>query len=172
MGFVIHWPESAMELHVFPIPIPPPTSLSTRFPRVLPVHQAQALVSRIPPGLVICFTINNIHAVLSKHPTLAFSHRVQKSVLYICKRHITSFTESPDWLIHYGRVMDPKLLFTRIIQGVLKNLRRPGRSQYQLLIHRNVWECVPGVRIFKVSCRITVGNEVPESLPEGIVQFS
>ena len=31
MGFVIHWHESAMELHVFPIPITPPTSLSTRF---------------------------------------------------------------------------------------------------------------------------------------------
>ena len=25
MGFVIHWHESAMELHVFPIPIPPPS---------------------------------------------------------------------------------------------------------------------------------------------------
>ena len=23
MGFVIHWNESAMDLHVFPIPIPP-----------------------------------------------------------------------------------------------------------------------------------------------------
>ena len=28
--FVIHWHESAMNIHVFPIPIPPPTSLSTR----------------------------------------------------------------------------------------------------------------------------------------------
>ena len=27
---VIHWQESAMVLHVFPIPIPPPTSLSAR----------------------------------------------------------------------------------------------------------------------------------------------
>ena len=26
--FVIHWPESAMDLHVFPILIPPPTSLN------------------------------------------------------------------------------------------------------------------------------------------------
>ena len=63
-------------------PLPPPSS--TQFLWVFPVHRAQALVSCIPPGLVICFTIDNIHAVLSKHPTLAFSHRVQKSVLYIC----------------------------------------------------------------------------------------
>ena len=84
VGFVIHWHESAMELHVFPIPIPPPTSLSTWFLWVFPVHQAWALVSCILPGLVICFTIDNVHAVLSKHPTLAFSHRMQKSVLYIC----------------------------------------------------------------------------------------
>ena len=84
VGFVIHWHESAMELHVFPMPIPPPTSLSTWFLWVFPVHQARALVSCIPPGLVICFTIDTVHADLSKHPTLAFSHRVQKSVLYIC----------------------------------------------------------------------------------------
>ena len=30
VGFVIHWNESAMYLHVLPIPIPPPTSLSTQ----------------------------------------------------------------------------------------------------------------------------------------------
>ena len=30
VNFVIHWNETAMSLHVFPIPIPPPTSLSTR----------------------------------------------------------------------------------------------------------------------------------------------
>ena len=29
VGFVIHWKETAKGLHVFPIPIPPPTSLST-----------------------------------------------------------------------------------------------------------------------------------------------
>ena len=30
VDFVIHWNETAMGLHVFPIPILPPTSLSTR----------------------------------------------------------------------------------------------------------------------------------------------
>ena len=68
------------------IPHPNPPSLLPLHPIlwVFPVHQARALVSCIQPGLVICFTMDNIHAVLSKHPTLAFSHRVQKSVLYIC----------------------------------------------------------------------------------------
>ena len=41
--------------------IPHPTSLSTRSLWVFPVHQARALVSCIQPGLVICFTLDNIH---------------------------------------------------------------------------------------------------------------
>ena len=75
-----------MDILVFPIPIPPPTSLSTRILRVFPVHQARALVLCIQPGLVICFTLDNIHVsmLFLKHPNLTFSHRVQNSVLYIC----------------------------------------------------------------------------------------
>ena len=61
MVFAIHWHESALDLHVFPIPIPPPTSLSTRSLWVFPVHQVWALVSCIQPGLAICFTLDNIH---------------------------------------------------------------------------------------------------------------
>ena len=47
-------------LFIFFIP-PPATSLSTRSLWVFPVHQARALVSCIQPGLVICFTLDNIH---------------------------------------------------------------------------------------------------------------
>ena len=61
VGFVIHWNESAMDVHMSPIPIPPPTSFSTRSLWVFPVHQVQALVSCIQPGLVICFTLDNIY---------------------------------------------------------------------------------------------------------------
>ena len=61
VDFVIHWNETAMGLHVFPIPIPPPASLSTWSLWVFPVHQVWALVSCIQPGLVSCFTLDNIH---------------------------------------------------------------------------------------------------------------
>ena len=45
--FVIHWHESAMDLHVFRILIPPPTSLSTRSLWVFPVHQALSHASNL-----------------------------------------------------------------------------------------------------------------------------
>ena len=37
---IIHWHELAMDLQVFPIPIPPPTSLSTRSLWLFPVQLA------------------------------------------------------------------------------------------------------------------------------------
>ena len=51
-------------INVFPILIPPPTSLSTRSLWVFLVHQVRALVSCIQPGLVICFTLDNIHVLM------------------------------------------------------------------------------------------------------------
>ena len=61
VNFVIHWNETAMGLHVFPIPIPTPTSLSTRYPQVFAMHQVRELVSCIQPGLVISFILDTIH---------------------------------------------------------------------------------------------------------------
>ena len=47
--FAIHY-ESTMDLHVFPIPMPPPASLPTPSLWVFPVYQPRALVSCIQPG--------------------------------------------------------------------------------------------------------------------------
>ena len=60
MIFAIHWYESAMDLHVFPILIPPPAALSIPSLWVFPVHQPWAPISGIQPGLVICFTLDSI----------------------------------------------------------------------------------------------------------------
>ena len=60
MIFAIHWHESAMDLHVLPIPIPPATSLPIPFLWVFPVYQPWALVSCIQSGLAICFTLDSI----------------------------------------------------------------------------------------------------------------
>ena len=64
-----------------PLPPPSPSHASGSSQCTSPERP----MSCIEPGLEICFTINTrFNAILSDHPTLAFSHRVQKSILYTC----------------------------------------------------------------------------------------
>ena len=53
-------------------------------PLGLPSAPGQSTCLMHPTGLVICFTIDNIYAVLSKHPTLAFSQSPKVCSVYLC----------------------------------------------------------------------------------------
>ena len=77
---------------------PFPPSLSTRSLWVLPVHQARALVSCIQPGLVICFTIDNIHAVILKYNFTGYRFLDNDFFFF---QHFHCFTSlcSPAWFL-------------------------------------------------------------------------
>ena len=95
IGFAIHQHESTMGIHVFPILKSPPTSLRIPSLWVNPVHQLQAscIMHRTWTGdsfhiwYYTCF-----NAILPNHPTLSLSHRVQKTILYICVSFAVSHT--------------------------------------------------------------------------------
>ena len=95
ISFAIYQNESATGIRVFPILNPPPSSLPIPSLWVVPVHQPQAssIVHWTWTGdsfhmwYYTCF-----NAILPNHPTLALSHRVQKTVLYICVSFAVSHT--------------------------------------------------------------------------------
>ena len=94
-GFAIHQQEPATGVHVFPILSPSPTSFPIPSLWVIPVHQPQAssIVHRTWTGdsFHICY-YTCFNAILPNHPTLTLSHRVQKTVLYICVSFVVSHT--------------------------------------------------------------------------------
>ena len=95
IGFAIHQHESATGLHMFPMLNPSPTSLPIPSLWVIPVHQSRAscIMHRTWTGNLFhmryytCF-----NAISPNLPTLALSHRVQKTVLYICVSFAVSYT--------------------------------------------------------------------------------
>ena len=101
MVFAIHWHESAMDLHVFPIPIPPPASLSIPSLWVFLVHQPWAFASCIQPGLVLCFTLDSILVSVllslnippSPSPTESkhWGNQIWKRHLYLNVHHSTVY---------------------------------------------------------------------------------
>ena len=86
MVFAIHWHESAMDLHMYPswatLPPPSPSHPSGSSQYTITEHLSHA--SNLGWWSVSHLIIYMFQYYLSDHPTLIFSQRVQKSVLYIC----------------------------------------------------------------------------------------
>ena len=94
IGFAIHWYESATGVHVFPILNPPPTSCPIPSLWVVPVHQPQVpcLMHWTWTGNLFHIYYTGFSAILPNHPTLSLSHRVHKTVLYVCVSFAVSHT--------------------------------------------------------------------------------
>ena len=73
IGFAIHWHESAMGVHVFPILNPPPTSVPIPSLWFIPCTIREHPVSCIEPWLAIRFTYDNLHV------SMPFSHIILPS---------------------------------------------------------------------------------------------
>ena len=93
MVFTIHWHESAMGLHVFPILNLPPTSLPSHPSGSSQCTSPEHPVSCIRPGLGICFTYDNIHVsmlfsqIIPLSPSLTESKRLfYTSVSFLLSR--------------------------------------------------------------------------------------
>ena len=95
IGFAIHQHVSATGIQVFPILNPPPSSLPVPSLWVVPVHQPQASSimhwTRAGDSFHIWY-YTCFNAILPNHPTLSLSHRIQRTVRYICVSFAVSRT--------------------------------------------------------------------------------
>ena len=95
IGFATYQHESSTGIHVFPILNLPPSSLPVPSLWVVSVHQPQAssIMHRTWTGYSLHIWYHTcFNALLPNHPTLTLSHRVQKTVLYICVSFAVSHT--------------------------------------------------------------------------------
>ena len=94
IGFAIHQHASTTGVHVFPIlnPLPPPSPYHPS--RSSQCTSPKLPVSCIEPGLAIHFLYNIIHVLMPFSQIIppSLSHRVQKTVVYICVSFAVSHT--------------------------------------------------------------------------------
>ena len=96
IGFAIHWHDSATGVHMFPILNLPPHLPPHPIPLGHPSAPAPSTLSHELnlDWRFVSHTVNTcFNAILPNHPTLGLSHRVQKTVLYICVSFAVSHTE-------------------------------------------------------------------------------
>ena len=93
MIFARHWHESATcacvpaSVHEFPMLNAPPTSFQTPSLWVIPEHQLWVpcfMHQTCTSHLFYIWWYTCFNAILSNHPTLTFSHRVQVCSLHLC----------------------------------------------------------------------------------------
>ena len=128
IGFAIHQHASATGVHVFPILKPPPTSLPIPSLWVTPVHQPQAsciLHRTWTHDSFLTWYYTCFNATLPNHPP-SLSHRVQKTVLYICDSFAKGKMKECVWLLQTSWCRNPLFqhLSSRSGQDVPINLQK------------------------------------------------
>ena len=87
IGFAIHQQESATGVHLFPILNTPshlpPNTIPLGHPSA-PAPSIQYCASNLDWRFFHIWYYTSFNAILPNHPTLSQSHRVQKTILYIC----------------------------------------------------------------------------------------